>query len=317
MKSFSFLSLILLCSICSFAQAPQLFNYQGVARDASGNPIADRKVSLRISVLEQSATGPNVYQEDHEVVTNNLGLFTLKIGDGLMQSGVFENINWGNNSHFLQVEMDEAGGSDFKLLGTSQLLSVPYALYAENGSQWEDVVGGIRYEDKVNIGDLTPTFWDYDFNIRRQVDGSLGMQILNEETKGRSLLLLGQGNLGRYMYIAYTGAEWSPQFSAFRPSAGIIYSGGNNGISVIAERGDITFTTGGLNAASEKFTIKRNGQVGIGTADPAAQLQIANGDVYIEDINSGVIMKSPNGQCWRIQMSNTGEMVPTMITCPN
>ena len=317
MKNISLIFFVLLYSAVAFAQAPSLFNYQGVARDLSGDPIIDKKISLRISILAGSATGTSSYEETHDVLTNNLGLFAIQIGDGMVQSGNFSLIAWGNNSHFLQIEMDESGGDNFQIIGTSQLMSVPYALHAKNGSQWVDVNNGIQYSDKVNIGDLGPSFLDYDLNIRRKIDGTLGLQVLNEEETGRSLLLLGQGNLGRYFYMAYTGSNWNAQFSAFRPSAGILYTGGDNGISVIAEKGDITFTTGGLESSFEKFIIKRNGRIGIGTSNPASQLQIADGDVYIEDINAGVIMKSPNGQCWRVQINNNGEMVPTMVTCPN
>ena len=317
MKNISLIFFVLLYSAVAFAQAPSLFNYQGVARDLSGDPITDKKISLRISILAGSATGTTSYQETHDVLTNNLGLFAIQIGDGLVQSGNFPLIAWGNNSHFLQIEMDESGGNNFQIIGTSELVSVPYALHAGNGSQWTEVNNGIQYSDKVNIGELSPDFLDYDLNIRRKVDGTLGLQVLNEEETGRSVFLAGEGNLGRYFYMAYNNSNWNASFSAFRPSAGILYTGGDNGISVIAEKGDITFTTGGLESSFEKFIIKRNGRIGIGTSNPGSQLQIADGDVYIEDINTGVIMKSPNGQCWRVQINNAGEMVPTMISCPN
>lgn len=81
----------------------------------------------------------------------------------------------------------------------------------------------------------------------------------------------------------------------------------------------ITFSTTGNNemTRSEKLRITEEGNIGIGTTSPASKLEVSDGDVFIEDINHGVIMKSPNGACWRIQPDNTGNLVTTTVTCPN
>lgn len=114
------------------AQAPQAFNYQAVARDAAGQSLTNTTVGLRFSILDGSSTGTTVYAETHLAVTNSLGLFNVSIGTGTVQSGSFGAINWGNGSKFIKVEVDPAGGSNYTLSGTQQLLSVPYALYAQN-----------------------------------------------------------------------------------------------------------------------------------------------------------------------------------------
>lgn len=121
---FSFLSSL-------FAQTPQAVNYQGVARDANGNVLATTNVSLRLSILAGSVSGSVSYSETQNVSTNNLGLFSIKLGLGTVVSGTFSTINWSTGIYFAKVEMDAAGGSNYLTMGTSQMLSVPYALYAE------------------------------------------------------------------------------------------------------------------------------------------------------------------------------------------
>lgn len=114
----------------AFAQAPQSFKYQAVARDNTGNLITSKSVGLRISILKGSVSGASVYSETYSVQTNEYGLINLEIGKGSVVSGSFVDINWGTNTYFVKIEMDAAGGSSYSLMGTSQLLSVPYALYA-------------------------------------------------------------------------------------------------------------------------------------------------------------------------------------------
>ena len=112
------------------AQAPQTFPYQAVARDNSDNILANQNISLRFSILDGSNVGTTIYQEKHTTTTNTFGLFTLNIGQGTILSGTFNAINWGSGSKFIKVELDPSGGNTFTLMGTTQLLSVPYALYA-------------------------------------------------------------------------------------------------------------------------------------------------------------------------------------------
>jgi hypothetical protein len=144
MKNIYFLIIAILISSGNlFAQAPQKFNYQAVARDASGNLIANQSVNFRISILQASASGTAVYVETHAKTTNAFGQATLVIGGGTIVSGNFSIISWGNNSYYLKTEMDATGGSTFALMGTTQLLSVPYALYSNTaGSGGNSYTGG-------------------------------------------------------------------------------------------------------------------------------------------------------------------------------
>lgn len=109
------------------AQIPQAFSYQTIAFNSAGAPIANGNVSLRISILENSATGTVLYTETHNKTTNSKGLVNLNIGQGTPSSGSFGGINWGTNTKFVKVEMDPAGGNNYTNVGVNQLMSVPYA----------------------------------------------------------------------------------------------------------------------------------------------------------------------------------------------
>jgi len=140
MKNITFFIVALLLGAAVSAQAPQSFRYQAVARDNSGNILANRDVSFRISILSTSISGAIVYSEIHAgKSTNAFGLVDLEIGRGTPDMGSFELIEWGNNSYFVKIEIDPAGGSAYQVLSTSQMLSVPYALHAktvQTGDNW-------------------------------------------------------------------------------------------------------------------------------------------------------------------------------------
>ena len=123
-----FLTILLLIPLCLtavLAQTPSYINYQGVARDKDGTVLQDHALSLRISLLKDSPNGQVAYSERHKVVTNDFGMFTLKIGGGDLRQGVLNELAWGESSFWMQVEMDAKGGTDYTLLGSSELLSVP------------------------------------------------------------------------------------------------------------------------------------------------------------------------------------------------
>ena len=133
MKAIVTLILFGLIGLNTVAQAPRAFKYQAVARNTSGEVLANKSVSFRIGILSGSATGTAVYTETHTgKTTNAFGLVDLEIGKGTPVTGTFAGISWGTNDYFLKVEMDPNGGSAYQSMGTSQLLSVPYALYARD-----------------------------------------------------------------------------------------------------------------------------------------------------------------------------------------
>jgi hypothetical protein len=125
-------ALFILLTIYGSAQAPNGFNYQGIARDQSGQLWTNHSIGCRVSILDQSATGTELYAETHSVTTNNSGLFSFVIGNGTVVSGTFNGINWASGSKYVKVEVDLNGGSSYTIVSTSQMMSVPYALYSAN-----------------------------------------------------------------------------------------------------------------------------------------------------------------------------------------
>ena len=128
----------MLIAASTFAQAPQLLNYQGVARSSSG--IITTPVGLRFTIHDLSSGGTVLYQETATLTPNAHGIFNTLIGGNTLVAGAMTNINWGSGSKYLEVEMDASGGTSYTSLGSTQLVSVPYALQcnkADNGG-WSD-----------------------------------------------------------------------------------------------------------------------------------------------------------------------------------
>lgn len=115
----------------AFSQAPEKMSYQAIIRDANSALIANQSVSVRISILKTSTSGTAVYVETHATTTNPNGLITLQIGNGNVVNGVFSTIDWGKDTYFIKTETDPTGATNYSISGTSQLLSVPFALHAK------------------------------------------------------------------------------------------------------------------------------------------------------------------------------------------
>ena len=134
MKKLMPLFLALLIYNAADAQVPQQVNYQAVARNASGAVLANQAVSVKFIIHDATPTGTIIYEEIHTgLTTNQFGLFTTAIGTGTqVGSNTFPSISWGVNAKYLDVQIDPTGGNSFVDMGTTQLNSVPYALYAAN-----------------------------------------------------------------------------------------------------------------------------------------------------------------------------------------
>jgi hypothetical protein len=138
-KIFTLLTVISL-SLSVFAQAPQKMSYQCVVRNASGVLITNQNVGIRISILHSTPSGTVVYQETYSPnpQTNANGLATIEIGGGVPVTGTFSAINWASGPYYLKTETDPTGGTSYTVIGTSQLLSVPYALDAKTAENYSE-----------------------------------------------------------------------------------------------------------------------------------------------------------------------------------
>ena len=135
-----------------FGQSPQKFTYQSIIKNSSGYLLKNQDVGLRISILINSSNGIEVYSEEHFPTSNSNGLVTLIIGEGLTNDN-FSEIQWGDGEYFLKVEVDPEGGNSYIMNQTSQLLSVPYALYAGNSGSKLNLLG----QDFITLQDQTLT----------------------------------------------------------------------------------------------------------------------------------------------------------------
>jgi hypothetical protein len=147
----------------SFAIAQDGINYQGAATDANGDELTNQNITIRASVLSATANGNLQWEETHSATTDQFGLFNVVIGQGTNTANgaiaSFDDMDWGSGNHFLKIEMDATGGTNYAMIGTTQMMSVPYALYAKSAGNtiWEkDSVNNISYQNgNVNIGTNT------------------------------------------------------------------------------------------------------------------------------------------------------------------
>ena len=131
MKKFYAILCIAIASLTQLqAQAPQGFNYQATVRNSAGDLIINTNVYFKFNVIQGSLTAVPIFTETHYVSTDDLGQVNLVIGQGTANSGSFSALDWSLGSYYLGIELDTGNG--YLAMGTTQLLSVPYALYAEN-----------------------------------------------------------------------------------------------------------------------------------------------------------------------------------------
>jgi hypothetical protein len=242
-------------------QVPQLIDYQGMARDGSGIPLANQGISVRMSVWQGPLPGTMVYSEKHTPVTNAYGLFHLMIGEGSVLSGNFATINWATGNYYIQTEIDPNGGNAFVDMGKSKLATVPFAFYAASAggggsSPWQSNPPDIYYNDGyVGIGTDTPE----DF---LHINNSSGMA--NAKITSTQSYFIGDatGNSGLWMKEADIDVAWL----YWNPFSQAVF---------MYENGAQTMTWKGNN-------------VGVGTLDPLVKVHV------IEENSSGALSEDLN-----------------------
>ncbi|WP_264565376.1 hypothetical protein [Flavobacterium sp. N3904] len=113
-----------------FAQSPEKMSYQAIIRAQDNTLVTNSNISLKIIVHQGTVSGTNVYEENHSVKTNNNGLVSLEIGTGNIVNGTFGSIAWEKGPYFIETKVDVSGGTNYNIIGVTQLLSVPYALHS-------------------------------------------------------------------------------------------------------------------------------------------------------------------------------------------
>jgi hypothetical protein len=220
-------SLFLLIGISAFAQLPNKFNFQGIVRNSSGVAVSNQAVQIRISILDASATGPILYQERHSITTNQFGLYNVAIGGGTILSGTFNSINWGFQDKYIKTEISTNNGVTFNTLGTSQLLAVPYAMYAGStnspgpaGPQGPQGIQGVAGPTGPQgaTGPAGP-------QGPQGISGSNGNTILS----GTTAPLSNQGNNGDYYLNTTTNILYGPKTSSGWGSGTVLTGQGPQG----------------------------------------------------------------------------------------
>jgi hypothetical protein len=163
-KKYILMLSMLVLAASAMAQIPQQLNYQGIARNASGEPISTHIITVRLSIIDSAANGIITYQETKTVSTNYVGLFTIVIGapGGVNVIGTIASVNWNTGKKYIKLEIDPNGATNFTLVGMNQLQSVPFALAAAPvGSAAGDLVGNYPAPSIANgavtLSKLSPT----------------------------------------------------------------------------------------------------------------------------------------------------------------
>jgi hypothetical protein len=190
--------IFILCSLffalVANAQAPENIGYQAVIRNASNALVANANVGIRISILQGTATGTAVFSQTQSATTNANGLASITFGVGGFSTGDFAAINWGNGPYFIKTETDPTGGTNYTITSTTQLMSVPYALYAKSsGSVANNNAWGLGGNTGTNVNNFIGTIDDNDVIFKRNsiksgilgnTNTGFGMYMLNSNTTG-------------------------------------------------------------------------------------------------------------------------------------
>ncbi len=166
MKTFFLITLCLALYVSVSAQSPQMFKYQAVLRNSSGAIVPNEPVSVRFTILQGAAATTTVYSETQSLTTDANGLLNTAIGSGTPVSGAISSIDWAAGPAYLHVETDPGNSGTYTDFGSSQLLSVPYAMYAESAG---NTFSG-DYNDLLN----KPDFTGWDVNASNDFDGQYG-----------------------------------------------------------------------------------------------------------------------------------------------
>jgi hypothetical protein len=383
-------------------QVPEKFNYQATIRNSSGELLVSKDIKVKISILKSDIMGQSVYTETHAVKTTDKGIITLHIGAGNSSDDLVM-VDWYNGPYFMKVEVDAEGGDDFVELGTSEILSVPYAIAAGKAgsvewNQIENKPSGVTgsYMDLSDkpviptlLSDLTndagfintaelplslsdnsvsiqkatssqngylssadwnifnnkiSSQWNYSGNNIYYNEGHVGIGTNNPsyrlnvvstssdyDNESRNIVLIQNLSASNSAFaglgiraddnshgvnLSFTSSNYS-LIEDMKSSASLGTNGNAIAISTTSPNGSIRFLSNPYQSGLiEMMRLDVNGNLGLGTKNPTAKFEIADGDIYIKDIDKGIIMTSPDGQCWKGTINNSGILEFASIPCP-
>jgi len=239
------------------AQAPARFSYQSVVRNPANNLVVNGSVGLEVKIRQGSPTGSVVYQETHSLTSNSNGLVTAEIGSGQVVSGSLSGIVWSAGPYFLEAATDPFGGTSYSLSSTRELLSVPYALYAEtagNGGGGSTISAGTGLTLNGNVMDAQTTSPLWNANALQSAPISIAAPTLND-------------------VLTWNGSAWIPA----APSGG-----GGGGTTVNCNTTSNTnYTIRGTGSGNYECTnaivVTSTDRVGIGTTTPSSSFDLTVG----------------------------------------
>ena len=278
------------------AQVPQKFNYQGIARDAKGNPLANKQLGLKISVLSAQDATQAEYEETQVVTTNEFGLYTLQIGNGTAVTGTMKTVKWDTGNKYISVGIDPNGGSNYVNAGTTQLLSVPYAIYSDMAGTAGNAANSTRatnnYIEKTNgsgVANSTSLLYDNGTNIGLgTITPSAKFHISNtvaavqEHLRMQNLSATGAGRFTMYN----DGASSYATFTKY----GTTYAGGYAGVAALYPYANLlAFGNNGLAGGDGKgrFLISTAGNAGISLFKSGTSKMKFHADFTTENVGIG------------------------------
>lgn len=278
MKLFSknLLRIVLLCFVlCAtgifnelYAQVPTKFSYQAVARTSAGTPISNSPIGIRVALLDGGPSGNAVYMETHTVISNPYGVFSLQVGGGNVELGSMSAVPWATGNIWLKIEMDPTGGNNYTSLGSTQLLSVPYAMYAGTALNGGGSSSGDNWGTQTVITNMT----------------------LSGNGTGSSPLTIAQQNASNGQVLKWNGTTWAPADDLTGGGSSLIAGSG------IAINGSVISNTGDLSNTNELQTISLSGNV-LTLSQGGGSVTLPNGGggaTVLNDLNDVTINGTPS-----------------------
>jgi len=331
-----------------FAQAPEKMSYQSVIRNNDNQLVTNQQVGMQISILHGSIDGTASYVETQNPTTNANGLVSIEIGNGTTVSGSFSNIDWSSGLYFIKTETDPSGGTNYTITGTSQLLSVPFALQSNSAEKLNSGFSGdyfnltgkpFTYDNNSNVQNVfynegnTLRFgqskWEYQpYNYQIVVANDSinklpgGILIVGHDTTTTGgftkvpLEIIGEIKNVTYGYEPSNSLGRLIKLRREDKNEGAVVP---KNIFIGITKYDELFIG---ESALDNRIIFDGSRLGIGVERPKTLFNLGSGELYIEnggtpDTQSGIILKTPdNTKCYKLTIDNSGNLITTLIDCP-